>query len=91
MRLGKKNELTTSNLSLLVGYPQDNSTELESTRGKTLEIIAQKAGVSRATAEQYDAIQRKGTEEQKAEVAEGKVSIKKVYTQIQKAERLEKN
>ena len=77
--------------SLPVGYPQDNSPELESTKGKTLEIIAQKAGVSRATAEQYDAIQRKGTEEQKAEVAEGKASIKKVYTQIQKAERLEKN
>jgi len=77
--------------SLPVGYPQDNSSELESTKGKTLEIIAQKAGVSRATAEQYDAIQRKGTEEQKAEVAEGKSSIKKVYTQIQKTERLEKN
>jgi len=34
--------------SLPVGYPQDNSPELESTnKGKTLEIIAQKAGVSR--------------------------------------------
>ena len=63
----------------------------EDNKGKTLEIIAQKAGVSRSTAEQYDAIQRKGTDEQKAEVAEGKSSIKKVYTQIQKAERLEKN
>lgn len=31
--------------------------------------------MSRATAEQYDAIQRKGTEEQKNEVAEGKASI----------------
>lgn len=58
---------------------------------KTLEVIAQKAGVGYSTAFQYDAIQRKGTEEQKAEVAEGKSSIKKVYTQIQKAERLEKN
>ena len=58
---------------------------------KTLEIIAQKAGVGYSTAFQYDAIQRKGSEEQKAEVAEGKSSIKKVYTQIQKAERLEKN
>jgi len=58
---------------------------------KTLEVIAQKAGVGYSTAFQYDAIQRKGTEEQKAEVAEGKASIKKVYGQIQKAERLEKN
>lgn len=58
---------------------------------KTLEVIAQKAGVGYSTAFQYDAIQRKGTDEQKAEVAEGKSSIKKVYTQIQKAERLEKN
>jgi len=65
--------------------------DLKSSKGKTLEIIAQKAGVSTRTAEQYDAIQRKGTEEQKAEVAEGKSSIKKVYTQIQKTERLEKN
>jgi len=64
---------------------------LEINKGKTLDIIAQKAGVSTRTAEQYDAIQRKGTEEQKAEVAEGKSSIKKVYTKIQKAERLEKN
>jgi N6-adenosine-specific RNA methylase IME4 len=58
---------------------------------KTLEVIAQKAGVGYSTAFQYDAIQRKGTDEQKAEVAEGKSSIKKVYTKIQKAERLEKN
>ena len=65
--------------------------DLKSPRGKTLEIIAQKAGVSTRTAEQYDAIQRKGTDEQKAEVAAGQSSIKKVYTQIQKAERLEKN
>ena len=56
-----------------------------------MDIIAQKAGVSRATAEQYDAIQRKGTEEQKAEVALGNASIKKVYTQIQRAERLANN
>jgi len=68
---------------------QENATEV--VKGKTLEVIAQKAGVSRSTAEQYDAIQRKGTEEQKAEVADGKASIKKVYSQIQKAERLEKN
>ena len=56
---------------------------------KTLEIIAQKAGVSTTTAFQYDAIQRKGTEEQKAKVAEGKSSINKVYTEIQKGKQLE--
>lgn len=56
---------------------------------KTLEVIAQKAGVSTTTAFQYDAIQRKGTEEQKAKVAEGKSSINKVYTEIQKAKRSE--
>ena len=70
---------------------EDTINSLEYSKGKTLEVIAQKAGVSTRTAEQYDAIQRKGTEEQKAEVAEGKASIKRVYTQIQKAERLEKN
>ena len=63
----------------------------EANKGKTLEVIAKKAGGSMATAEQYDAIQRKGTEEQKTEVAEGKASIKKIYTQIRKAERLETN
>ena len=56
-----------------------------------MEVIAKKAGVSRATAEQYDTIQRKGTEEQKQEVASGDSSIKKVYTNIRKAERLENN
>jgi N6-adenosine-specific RNA methylase IME4 len=82
----KEEAAETSHLtdSLPVGLREEN-------KGKTLEIIAHKAGVSRATAEQYDTIQRKGTEEQKAEVAEGKSSIKKVYTKIQKAERLEKN
>jgi N6-adenosine-specific RNA methylase IME4 len=77
----------------LVGSPQVQELKTEHTtqsRG-TLGEIAKRAGVSHTTAEQYDAIQRKGTNEQKAEVAEGKSSIKKVYTQIQKAERLEKN
>ena len=58
---------------------------------KALEVIAKKAGVGYSTAFQYDAIQRKGTEEQKAQVDSGDSSIKKVYTQIQRAERLEKN
>ena len=47
-------------------YNQETATEV--VKGKTLEIIAQKAGVSRATAEQYDAIQRKGTDEYKTEI-----------------------
>ena len=75
--------------SLPVGYREESP--IHEPKGKTLDIIAQKAGVSRATAEQYDAIQRKGTEEQKAEVALGNASIKKVYTQIQRAERLANN
>jgi hypothetical protein len=33
--------------------------------------------VSRATAEQYDAIQHKGTEDQKDEVAEGEAALRK--------------
>ncbi len=75
----------TPNIAPLVGR-----SDLDRCRG-TLGEIAKMAGVGHTTAEQYDAIQRKGTEEQKTEVAEGKASIKKVYTQIQKAERLEKN
>jgi len=77
-----QNDTTDTPASLPVSSPEE--------KGKTLEKLAQKAGVSRATAEQYDAIQRKGTEEQKAQVDAGESSIKKVYTQIQRAERLEK-
>lgn len=85
-RQGTRNDLVErdTNISLPVGLS-------EVAKGKTLEVIAKKAGVSRATAEQYDTIQRKGTEEQKAEVASGNSSIKKVYTNIRKAERLETN
>jgi len=85
-RHGTRNDLVESdtNISLPVGLS-------EITKGKTLEVIAKKAGVSRATAEQYDTIQRKGTKEQKQEVASGNSSIKKVYTNIRKAERLETN
>ena len=63
----------------------------EKTKGRTLEAIARMAGVSARTADQYDKIQTKGTNEQKAEVLNGNSSIKKVYTQIQKAERLATN
>ena len=46
---------------------QETATEV--VKGKTLEIIAQKAGViSTRTAEQYDVIQRKGTHEYKTEI-----------------------
>ena len=74
----------------LVGSPQiEEFTKDYATQSRgTLGEIAKMAAVGHTTAEQYDAIQRKGTEEQKAEVASGNVSIKKVYTQIQKAERL---
>jgi hypothetical protein len=81
-RQGTRNDLTIEDTNIRLPVTLNN---------KTLEVIAQKAGVGYSTAFQYDAIQRKGTEEQKAEVAEGKSSIKKVYTQIKKAERLEKN
>jgi hypothetical protein len=63
----------------------------EATKGKTLEVIAQKAGVSRSTAEQYDAIQRKGTKEQKEAIRNHEASIKKVYTQIQEEKRPKKS
>lgn len=77
--------------SALVRHPDKHFKQDNDLKGKTLEIIAQKAGVSTRTAEQYDTVQRKGTEEQKAAVASGNSSIKKVYTQIQRAERLETN
>ena len=69
--------------------PQVDNIETEN--GRALEAIAKKAGVSHMTAFQYDKIQQQGTEEQKAEVASGTSSIKKVYTNIRKAERLETN
>ncbi len=69
--------------------PQIDNIETEN--GRALEAIAKKAGVSHMTAFQYDKIQQQGTEEQKQEVASGNSSIKKVYTNIRKAERLETN
>lgn len=58
----------------------------EEPKGKTLESIAQKAGVSTRTAEQYDTIQRKGSEEQKEAVRKGEKKIGTVYKEIQKKE-----
>jgi transcriptional regulator with XRE-family HTH domain len=85
-RQGTRNDLIESdtNISLPVGLS-------EVTKGKTLEAIAQKAGVSRSTAEQYDAIQRKGTKEQKEAIRNHEASIKKVYTQIQEEKRPKKS
>lgn len=65
--------------------------DLKSCRGKTLEVIAKKAGVSTRTVEQYNTIQQQGTEEQKAKVAEGKSSINKVYTEIKQAKQSEED
>jgi N6-adenosine-specific RNA methylase IME4/ParB-like chromosome segregation protein Spo0J len=93
-RQGARNDLIKeyTNISKPVyTSSQDNKKTQNTEKGRALEAIAKKAGVSHMTAFQYDKIQQQGTEEQKAEVAEGKSSIKKVYTQIQKAERLEKN
>ena len=77
----------------LVGNPQEEELKKEQSvqsRG-TLGEIAKMAGVGHTTAEQYDTIQRKGTEEQKEGVALRKASIKKVYNEIRKQERLEQN
>ena len=82
-------EISQSPVAQLVGQRREVE---HKTRGKcALGEIAKKAGVSHTTAEQYDVIQRKSTEEQKAEVASGNSSIKKVYTNIRNAERLETN
>jgi ParB-like chromosome segregation protein Spo0J len=90
-RQGTRNDLVDSDINIAQPVGRSKTFECKNRGRGTLGEIAKKAGVSHTTAEQYDAIQRKGTDEQKAEVAEGKSSIKKVYTQIQKAERLEKN
>lgn len=76
--------------STVLYTPQINDPKPENTeKGRTLEAIAKKAGVSHTTAFQYDKIQQQGTEEQKAKVAEGKSSINKVYTEIQKGKQSE--
>lgn len=90
-RQGTRNDLVDSDINIAQPVGRSKTFEYKNRGRGTLGEIAKKAGVSHTTAEQYDTIQRKGSEEQKAEVAEGKSSIKKVYTQIQKAERLEKN
>lgn len=56
-------------------------------KGKAFEKAAQKAGISRSTVERYDAIQRKGTEEQKEAVRTGQKKIGTVYKEIQANEK----
>lgn len=76
--------------STVLYTPQINDPKPENTeKGRALEVIAKKAGVSHTTAFQYDKIQQQGTEEQKAKVAEGKSSINKVYTEIKQANQSE--
>ena len=85
-RQGARNDLVeNNNIRLPVTQPDQKQ------NNKTLEVIAQKAGVGYSTAFQYDAIQRKGSEEDKAKIINREASIKKVYTQIQRAERLATN
>lgn len=82
----------STEISDIEAQPVGHREELEKddrSRG-ALGEIAKRAGVSHTTAEQYDTIQRKGTDEQKAEVAEGRSSIKKMYNEIKKANKLEK-
>ena len=59
----------------------------DNTRGKTLEKIAKEAEVSYRTAFKYDAIQRKGTEEQKEALRSGQKKIGTVYKEIQAKEK----
>lgn len=58
-----------------------------SKQGKTIEKLAKEADVSYKTAFKYDAIQRKGTDEQKEAVRSGKKKIGTVYKEIQAKEK----
>lgn len=55
--------------------------------GKTIQKIAKEVGVSYDTAFKYDAIQRKGTEEQKEALRTGQKKIGTVYREIQTKEK----
>lgn len=57
-----------------------------SKKGKALSKIAKKAGTSTRTAERYDSIMRKGTDEQKEAVRSGQKKIGTVYKEIQDKE-----
>ena len=72
-RQGARNDLVKqdTNISKVLYASSEDKQKPENTeKGRALEAIAKKAGVSHTTAFQYDAIQRKGTEEQKAKVGE---------------------
>lgn len=88
-RQGTRNDLVDSDINIAQPVGRSKTSECKNRGRGTLGEIAKKAGVSHTTAEQYDTIQRKGTEEQKAKVAEGKSSINKVYTEIKQAKQSE--
>ena len=90
-RQGTRNDLVESDTNIAQPVGRSETSGYENRGRGTLGEIAKRAGVSHTTAEQYDTIQRKGTDEQKAEVAEGRSSIKKMYNEIKKANRLEKD
>ena len=59
--------------------------------GKSLEIAAKKAGIGYETVRKTKHILEKAPEELVKKVRKGDISIDRAFTQIQKAERLEKN
>jgi hypothetical protein len=68
-RQGTRNDLVDSDINIAQPVGRSKTFECKNRGRGTLSEIAKKAGVSHTTAEQYDTIQRKGSEEQKAEVA----------------------
>ena len=60
-------------------------------KGKSLKRAAEKAGISYETAFKYDAIQRKGTDQQKEAVKSGQKKIGTVYKEIQAKENPQSN
>jgi hypothetical protein len=93
-RQGARNDLVTQNNNIypLVGRSKNEKPNVVNSQNRgTLGEIAKMAGVGHTTAEQYDTIQQKGTDEQKEEISLGKSSIKKVYNEIRKQERLATN
>lgn len=72
--------------SLKQNVENEASHDANGAKGKTLAKVAQKAGTSTRTAERYDSVMRKGTEEQKDAVRSGKKKIGTVYKEIQAQE-----
>lgn len=93
-RRGTRNDLVIQDDHFypLAGRSESEKTNVVNSQNRgTLGEIAKMAGVGHTTAEQYDAIQRKGTFEQKQAVSLGTASITKIYNNIQRQERLEQN